>query len=94
MKKIKILLFLFAIMPFTAKSLNVFDFSLIGIGTGIVYDQYFDKSLTHDSETVKKVNIMNDYYHSMRAKISSEKFNSLPIQEKLLIIEDINFLNK
>ena len=73
-------------MPFTAKSLNVFDFSLIGIGTGIVYDQYFDKSLTHDSETVKKVNIMNDYYHSMRAKISSEKFNSLPIQEKLLIL--------
>ena len=81
-------------MPFTAKSLNVFDFSLIGIGTGIVYDQYFDKSLTHDSETVKKVNIMNDYYHSMRAKISSEKFNNLPIQEKLLVIEDINYFNK
>lgn len=94
MKKIKILLFLFTLVPLTAKSLNVFEFSLVGIGAGIVYDQYFDKSLIYDTETIKKVNIMNDYYHSMRAKISSEKFNNLPIQEKLLVIEDINYFNK
>ncbi len=94
MKKIKILLFLFTLIPLTAKSLSVFEFSLVGVGAGILYDQYFDKSLTYDSETKRKVNIMNDYYNSMRGKISSEKFNSLPIQEKLLIIEDINFFNK
>tara|TARA_X000001036_G_C20570256_1_gene762339 strand:- start:634 stop:918 length:285 start_codon:yes stop_codon:yes gene_type:complete len=94
MKKIKILLFLFTLIPLTAKSLSVFEFSLVGVGAGILYDQYFDKSLTYDSETKRKVNIMNDYYNSMRGKISSEKFNSLPIQEKLLIIEDINFFSK
>ena len=41
----KVIFFVVTFLPFWSKSLNVFEMSLIGVGSGLVYHQYFDKSL-------------------------------------------------
>ena len=75
------------LLPFWSKSLNVFEMSLIGIGSGIVYHQYFDKSLDKENQMTKKSNVIEKYYNSKKKTINSHEFSSMPIQEKLMIIE-------
>ena len=70
-----------------AKPLNVFELSLIGVGSSIIYHQYFDKSLDKESQMIKKSKVMEKYYNSKKKIINSDKFLSVPIQEKLIIIE-------
>ena len=74
-------------LPFWSKSLNVFEMSLIGVGSGIVFHQYFDKSLDKESEMIKKSKVVEKYYNSKKKTINSYEFSSMPIQEKLIIIE-------
>ena len=53
-------------LPFWSKSLNVFEMSLIGIGSGVVYHQYFDKSLDKENQMMKKSKVIEKYYNSKK----------------------------
>ena len=90
-KKLKLsskVIFLIALfLPFWSKSLNVFEMSLIGIGSGVILHQYFDKSLDKENQMMKKSEVLKKYYNSKRKTINSDEFLSVPIQEKLMIIE-------
>ena len=77
-------------LPFWSKSLNLFELSLIGVGSGIVYHQYFDKSLDKENQMVKKSKVIEKYYNSKKKTINSHEFSSMPIQEKLMIIEALH----
>ena len=74
-------------LPFWSKSLNVFEMSLIGIGSGVVLHQYFDNSLNKESQMMKKSKVIEKYYNSKKRTINSDEFSSMPIQEKLIAIE-------
>lgn len=91
--KLKSLFFFICFFPLIAKPLNVFELSLIGVGSSIIYHQYFDKSLDVQSKTVKKSKIMNDYFESRKNTISTREFYSLPLQEQLMVLEVINSYN-
>ena len=77
-------------LPFWSKSLNLFELSLIGVGSGIVYHQYFDKSLDKENQMTKKSKVIDKYYNSKKKTINSHEFSSMPIQEKLMIIEALH----
>ena len=77
-------------LPFWSKSLNLFELSLIGVGSGIVYHQYFDKSLDKENQMTKKSIVIEKYYNSKKKTINSYEFLSMPIQEKLMIIEALH----
>ena len=87
------LILFICLTPFSAKSLNAFEMSLIGIGTALVYNQYFDKSLNEKSEIYQKSRIINDFYESKKVEIDASEFSLLPIQEKMMIIEVIHSYN-
>ena len=60
MKKLSVTLIVFYVLAFsTVKSLNIFEFSLIGIGAGLVYDQYFDSSLNSDNVYQNKIDVIS-----------------------------------
>ena len=71
----------------TSSSLNIFEISLIGIGVGFVADQYFDSSMNRENIFENKAEVLNKYYDSKRMRISSTNFYSLPLQEKLLVLD-------
>ena len=77
-------------LPFWSKSLNLFELSLIGVGSGIVYHQNFDKSLDKENQMIKKSIVIKKYYNSKKKTINSHEFSSMPIQEKLMIIEALH----
>ena len=93
MKKIRVLVALVFFLPVKSFSLNIFEYSLIGTGLGIVYFQYFDDSLNYESEMTKQIDVLNEFYNSKTATITKNKFYNLPIQEQLLVIEDLYSLN-
>ena len=93
MKKIRVLVALVFFLPVKSFSLNIFEYSLIGTGLGIVYFQYFDDSLNYESEMTKQIDVLNEFYNSKTAIITKNKFYNLPIQEQLLVIEDLHSLN-
>ena len=76
-------------LPFWSKSLNLFELSLIGVGSGIVYHQYFDKSLDKENQMNKKSIVIEKYYNSKKKTVNSYEFSSMPIQEKLMIISQL-----
>ena len=78
------------LLPFWSKSLNLFELSLIGVGSGIVYHQYFDKSLDKENQMTKKSIVIEKYYNSKKKTINSYEFSGMPIQEKLMIIEALH----
>ena len=86
----KVIFFVVTLLPFWSKSLNVFEMSLIGIGSGIVYHQYFDKFLDKENQMIKKSKVIEKYYNSKKKTINSHEFSSMPIQEKLMIIEALH----
>ena len=73
--------------PFWSKSLNLFEMSLIGIGSGVVLNQYLDNSLNKENKIMKKSKVIEKYYNSNKRTINSDEFSSMPIQEKLITIE-------
>ena len=86
----KLIFFGVLFLPFWSKSLNVFEMSLIGIGSGVVYHQYFDKSLDKENQMIKKSKVIEKYYNSKKKTIDSYEFSGMPIQEKLMIIEALH----
>ena len=93
LKKIILFTNLIIFIPGSVSSLNLFEFFLIKTGAAIVYDQYFDKSLNYESELSKKNKILSNYYQNKSQNISLRSFNNLPMQQQMLIIEEINYLN-
>ena len=83
----KFIFFVALLFPFWSKSLNLFEMSLIGIGSGIVLHQYFDNSLNKESQTMKKSKVIEKYYNSKKRTMNLDEFSSMPLQEKLIIIE-------
>ena len=91
MKKLSIILVIFHVLSFSkVKSLNIFEFSLIGIGAGLVYDQYFDSSLNSDNVYQNKVDVMSRFQTSSQINLEKHYFDNLPIQQKLSVIETLN----
>ena len=93
LKKIILFANLILFIPGSVSSLNIFEFFLIKTGAAMVYDQYFDKSLNYESELSKKNKILSNFHKSKSQNISFSSFKNLPIQQQILIIEEINYLN-
>lgn len=91
MKRLYITIIILSLMIFTnVKSLNIFEFSLIGVGVGIVYDQYFDSSLSSESTYQNKINVISRFEKSRQINVNKNYFDNLPIQQKLMVIETLN----
>ena len=91
MKKVCVTLIIFNLMAFSkVKSLNIFEFSLIGVGVGLVYDQYFDSSLNSQNTYQNKVDVISRFEKSRQFKVTKSYFDNLPIQQKLMVLETLN----
>ena len=71
------------------ESFNLFEISLMGIGAGLILDQRFDNSLEYSNNYASKVEVLDKFHESKKRKVSSTYFSELPIQQKLLLIEEI-----
>ena len=92
MKKFSITLALLNMLAFSnVKALNIFEFSLIGVGVGLVYDQYYDSSLSKDNTYQNKVDVVSRFENSRQINVNKNYFDNLPIQQKLMIIETLNY---
>jgi len=91
MKQFFFTLIIFYVLAFPkVKSLNIFEFSLIGVGAGLVYDQYFDSSLSSDNIYQNKVDVISKFQTNNQINLGNHYFDNLPIQQKLSIIETLN----
>ena len=91
MKKLSITLVLFYVLAFsTVKSLNIFEISLVGIGAGLVYDQYFDSSLNSDNVYQNKIDVISRSQTRSQINLEKHYFDNLPIHQKLSVIETLN----
>ena len=89
----KLLLFIFFIVSLNSErveSLNLFEISLIGIGAGLILDQRFDNSLEYSNNYALKEEVFDKLHASKTRKVSPTYFRELPIQQKLLLIEEID----
>tara|TARA_B100000242_G_scaffold287840_1_gene255253 strand:- start:463 stop:714 length:252 start_codon:yes stop_codon:yes gene_type:complete len=77
------------INPGRVDSFNLFEISLIGIGAGLILDQRYDNSVEYSNDYALKEEIFDKFYESKKRKISPSYFRELPIQQKLLLIEEI-----
>ncbi len=90
MKKIVFLSFLCIFIPCSSFALNFFEIFMIKTGVAFVYHQYNDKSLNYESELSKKNKILSNFNNKRTLTIKSEKFSNLPLQQQLLVIEELN----
>ena len=89
----KLLVFIFFLISLNSErveSLNLFEISLIGIGTGLILDQRFDNSLEYSNNYALKEEVFDKFHESKKRKVSPAYFRELPIQQKLLLIEEID----
>ena len=89
----KLLVFIFFLISLNSErveSLNLFEISLIGIGTGLILDQSFDNSLEYSNNYALKEEVFDKFYESKKRKVPPTYFRELPIQQKLLLIEEID----
>ena len=85
-----LIVILIAISPKRIMALNTFELSLIGVGVGLVYNQYFDSSLENDNSVELKRDVIGRFLETKKTKVHPEYFKRLPIQEKLLVIDRLN----
>ena len=90
MKKFVFLCFLCFLIPCSSIALNLFEIFMIKTGVAFVYHQYNDKSLNYESELSKKNKILSNFNNNRILTIKSQKFSNLPLQQQLLIIEELN----
>ena len=93
LNNIKILIitaFISFLTPGLSKALNLFEMFMIKTGVVLVYYQYNDKSLNYDSVLEKKNAVLANFNNNRIYRIKSEQFNNLPLQQKLLVIEELN----
>ena len=91
MKKFIFLVFLCFCVPGVSVSLNIFELFMVKTGVAFVYYQYNDKSLNYENELSKKNKILSNFHQNKVKKITSDNFNNLPLQQQLLIIEELHF---
>ena len=93
-KRFKTLFFL-GILLFgnSSNSLNIFELSLIGIGTSFVFDKYYDNSLIVETTYEKKINLLERYFENSSEEIPATLDYSMPIEQQMLIIEQIRNTN-
>ena len=91
LKKLLLLIF-FAISLNSerAESFNLFEISLMGIGVGLIIDQRLDNSLEYSNNYALKEEIFDKFHENKKRKVSPTYFRELPIQQKLLLIEEID----
>ena len=89
-KKFIFLSLLFFLIPGVSPALNLVEIFMIKTGVAFVYYQYDDKSLNYESELSKKNKILSNFNNNKILKIKSEKFSNLPLQQQLLVIEELN----
>jgi len=92
-KKTILLASLLLFIPGSSRALNIFEYFLIKTGVAMVYDQYFDKSLNYESQLSKKNEILTNFYNNKSQRFSFTSFKNLPIQQQMLVIEEINSQN-
>ena len=88
----ELLLFIFFLISLNSErveSFNLFEISLMGIGAGLILDQRFDNSVEYSNNFALKEEVFNKFHESKKRKVSSTYFRQLPIQQKLLLIEEI-----
>ena len=85
-----LLVFLIAMSPKKTLALNTYEISLIGVGVGLIYNQYFDSSLDNDNSVELKRDVILKFLESKKTKVNPVYFRQLPIQEKLLVIDRLN----
>ena len=88
----KLLVFIFFLISLNSErveSLNLFEISLIGIGAGLILDQHCDSSLENSNNYALKEEVFDKFHESKKRKVSPAYFRELPIQQKLLLIEEI-----
>jgi hypothetical protein len=85
-----LLVFLIAMSPNKTLALNTYEISLIGVGVGLIYNQYFDSSLDNDNSVKLKRDVILKFLESKKTKVNPVYFRQLPIQEKLLVIDRLN----
>ena len=91
LKKLFLLIFfVISLNSERVESLNLFEISLIGIGTGLILDQRFDNSLEYSNNYALKEEVFDKFHESKKRKVSPKYFRELPIQQKLLLIEEID----
>ena len=91
MNKLTIILVIFNVLSFSkVKPLNIFEFSLIGTGVGLVYDQYFDSSLNSDNVYQNKIDVISRSQTRSQINLEKNYFDNLPIHQKLSVIETLN----
>ena len=89
----KLLLLIFFVISLNserAESFNLFEISLMGIGAGLIIDQRLDNSLEYSNNYALKEEVFDKFHESKKSKVSTTYFRELPIQQKLLLIEEID----
>ncbi len=92
MFKLRTILLLIALTAFNVNksyALNLYEMSLIGVGVGFLANQYFDSTLEKTNTFKKKTEIIDKFYNSKRSTVSPKYFYNLPLQEQLLVIEQL-----
>lgn len=89
-KLLVFILFFISLNSERVESLNLFEISLIGIGTGLILDQRFDNSLEYSNNYALKEEVFDKFHESTKRKVPPNYFRELPIQQKLLLIEEID----
>ena len=93
-KHLKILFFLsILLVGNSSNSLNIFELSLIGIGTSYVIDKYYDNSLIDETTYEKKISLLEKYFKNSAEEIPATLDYSMPIEQQMLIIEQIRKAN-
>ena len=63
---------------------------MIKTGVALVYYQYNDNSLNFESDFSKKNDVLINFNQNRILRIKSDEFKNLPIQQQLLVIEELN----
>ena len=88
----KLLVFIFFLISLNSErveSFNLFEISLMGIGAGLILDQRYDNSVEYSNNYALKEEVFDRFHESKKSKVSTTYFRELPIQQKLLLIEEI-----
>ena len=88
-KSLLIIFLLISISSERVESFNLFEISLMGIGAGLILDQRFDDSLEYSNNYALKEEIFDKFHESKKRNVSPTYFRELPIQQKLLLIDEI-----
>ena len=89
----ELLLFIFFLISLNSErveSFNLFEISLMGIGAGLILDQRFDNSLENVNNYALKEKVLDKFHESTKRNVPPAYFRELPIQQKLLLIEEID----